>query len=126
MAIGPTLGSLLIRATGRTLSVFYMAVIVEFLYTLLLSLILPESITKEQMALSKAKYYADLSNSTAERQAMGVLRRVQRTFSFFSPLTIFMPLVGKSQNALRKPRRDWTLTMLVIAYGITISVMVSS
>jgi len=130
MAIGPTFGSLLIRATGHTLSVFYMAVFNSLLYTLLLCFILPESITKEQMAFSRAKYHADLSDSNAERRlntAVGLLRRVKRTFAFLSPLTLFMPSIGKSYtNALRKPRRDWTLTLLAITYGITISVMVSS
>ncbi len=59
--------------------------------------------------------------------AVGLLRRVKRTFAFLSPLTLFMPSIGKSYtNALRKPRRDWTLTLLAITYGITISVMVSS
>jgi MFS family permease len=126
MAVGPTLGSFLIRATGQALSVFYGAVICTLLYSVLIWFILPESVTEQQMTRARAKYNDDLRKA-AERQrasAAAFLPKIRWATSFLSPLTIFLPVSYKSPNNVANPGgRDWSLTLLALAYGCTISIM---
>jgi len=128
MALGPTIGSLLIRFTGHVLSVFYIATACHILYSILVWFILPESVSKEQMAAAKVKYRTELEDNAIERErnpAMGILVKLRRLFAFLSPLTIFMPMdVKVNGNPLKKPRKDWSLTLMALGYGFTISLMV--
>lgn len=120
MAIGPTLGSLLIRFTGQTLSVFYASTICHFLYTLLVSIIIPESTTEEQMRNARLRYDARLLNSTG-----GFSQGIMRFFAFFGPLSIFVTLRPKTYGSvLNNRRRDWNLALLAIAYGSMLSIVV--
>ena len=94
MALGPTLGSLLIRFTGQTLSVFFAAFATHILYSILAWTILPESLSKEKMEQARAKYAANLLDAANERErspTVGFLVRLRRLFSFLSPLTVFYP-----------------------------------
>jgi MFS family permease len=129
MAIGPTLGSLLIHFTGQTISVFYAALIIHFIYSIFIWTFLPESLPQKRMDHSKAKYASELSIVAQERErnpAVGLLVRSRRLFAFLSPLTIFMPMEEKNVggNPLKSPKKDWNLTLMALGYAITISVMV--
>lgn len=129
MALGPTVGSLLIRATGFTLSVFYLATATHILYTFLVFFILPESLTRKQMALTKDKYEAEGGAAAADRGPVSALVKLRRLFAFLSPLTIFMPYEIKGEgvdvNPLKKPKKDWNLTFMALAYASIVSIMVS-
>lgn len=121
MAFGPTLGSLLIRTTQSVLSVFYLATSVHLLYAFLAWFVMPESLTKHQMQESAVKHNQDI-NGAHEK---GFLLSLKKTFRFLSPLSVFIPeLVETSSNPLKGRKRDWNLTLLAIAYGLTISIMV--
>lgn len=129
MAIGPTLGSLLIHFTGQTISVFYAALITHIIYTIFIWGIIPESLPQKRMDQAKAKYASELSIVAQERErnpAVGLLVRSRRLFAFLSPLTIFMPMEEKNigGNPLKSPKKDWNLTLMALGYAITISVMV--
>lgn len=128
MAVGPTLGSFLIRATGQALSVFYAAVICTLLYSFLVWVILPESVTEQQMIRARKKYNElDLLQASNERERgspWGLPSRVRWVSSILSPLTIFLPVSVKSSNGIA--RRDWSLMLLGLAYGCTISIMVTT
>ena len=128
MAIGPTLGSLLIRFTGKTLSVFFAATTIHLVYTLLVWFILPESLSKKTMENAKIKYVANLLETANEREqnpAVGLLVKLRRVFTFLSPLAIFTPEEQKdSSNPLKKPKMDWNLTLMVLGYAFTVSLMV--
>jgi hypothetical protein len=127
MAIGPTFGSMVINLSGTIMSVFFLATAVHFLYSFIVWLILPESRTKKQMHQSKLKYAEELSKLKADRalsQPSGLLIRLRRLFSFLSPLTIFSPIKVHDGNPLKRHRRDWNLTIVAVAYGVTISLMV--
>ena len=128
MAIGPTLGSLVIRFTGKPLSVFFAATAIHIVYTFFVWFILPESLSKKQMENTKSKYAVDLLETANEREqnpAVGLLVKLRRTFAFLSPLTIFMPEEQKdSLNPLKKSKTDWNLTLMALGYAFTVSLVV--
>jgi MFS family permease len=128
IAIGPTFGSLLIRFTGKTLSVFFAATTVHIVYTFFLWFILPESLSKKQMENTKSKYAVGLLETANEREqspAVGLLGKLRRTFAFLSPLTIFMPEEQKDiLNPLKKLKMDWNLTLMALGYAFTYSLLV--
>lgn len=129
VAVGPTLGSFLIRATGQALSVFYVAVIFITMYSFFLWFILPESVTEQQMALARANYNDELLSGAVETEpspTVTLLYNIKRAVTFLSPLTIFQPSSLKSPNVTNQHRRDWSLTLLALAYGCTISTFVTS
>ncbi|PPQ91426.1 hypothetical protein CVT25_014314 [Psilocybe cyanescens] len=127
MAIGPTLGSLLIRFTGETISVFYLATAVHLAYTILVWTILPESLAKEQMENAKMTYSAELlivANEREQNSTVSLLVKTNRLFTFLSPLTVFLPTQGKpTGNPLKKPKNDYNLALMAVAYGFTVSIM---
>jgi hypothetical protein len=51
---------------------------------------------------------------------VGMLKRM---FGFLSPLSIFIP--QRIRDNPLKRGRDWDLTLLVVAYGFTVTIMVS-
>lgn len=113
-ALGPTFGGLLIRATGKTISVFYVATSLHLFYALLIWLIIPESLTHAQRRKSAIKHHE------SDPQA-GVLRRL---FGFLSPLSVFLPeMNGADRNPLKQSKRDWNLTLIAVTYGLTLSLM---
>ncbi|GLB34576.1 putative major facilitator superfamily protein [Lyophyllum shimeji] len=129
MALGPTLGGLLIRFTGSLLSVFYAALFVHLIYASTVWLLLPESLLKSQMQQSKMKYREELLDTARDRElnpAVGLLVRFKRLFAFLSPLTVFLPelkALRPGDNPLKQKRRDSNLTILAAVYGLAVSVM---
>ena len=130
MALGPTLGSLLIHFTGKTISVFYLATTIHLIFTFFVWTALPESLSEKRRRESKAKYVAEIADMAAEREqnpAIGLLVKSRRLFAFLSPLTIFMPVVEKTPgtNPLKAQKKDWNLTIIALGYASTITLMVS-
>lgn len=130
IALGPTLGSLLIRFTGQALSVFYLGGTLHLLYSCLVWFIIPESLTKSHMALAKTRYADSLGqvslDNDHDRGFVAVfLRNAQRLFSFLRPLAILGPIEEVNGNPLKGRRKDWSLTLLAVAYGFTVALMVS-
>ena len=126
MALGPTIGGLLIRFTGEVLSVFYLASCLHLMYSFLVWFIIPESLTKGGMELAKTRYAdsvlrVDPNSSLVAR----VTRIVHRLFSFLSPLAILGPVEKVPGSTSKGRRKDWNLTLVAVAYGFTIGLMVS-
>ena len=123
MAIGPSAGSLLIRYTEDTLSVFFVVSFLHAFYALLSIFVIPESVTEEQKKGAKFRYLAELQLSAEARDGVEhgfvfVLFWFKRLFAFLSPLTLFTP---KKLDPFKKgSRRDWSLTFLVIGYGVVL------
>jgi hypothetical protein len=86
--------------------------------------ILPESLTKTQMQTASAQYREHLR--MLDEQERTWLVRIQRLFTFLKPLTIFFPEPIENPNAspLKGRKWDWNLTLVALAYGFTISIMV--
>lgn len=129
MGLGPSVGAVLIRYTGKVLSVFYFATSVHFANCIFIMTVIPESLTQKKMLLSRAKYAQDLKDSTQDlgsnSSAFKFLNKFKILFSFLSPLSIFLPAQTESRNPLRKKSRDWSLTLLVISYGFHNLMMVN-
>jgi hypothetical protein len=125
MALGPTIGGLLIRFTGQGLSVFYLEGCLHLMYSFLVWFILPESLTKDHMELAMAKYADSLRADTGSSLVAGLSGTAQRVFSFLRPLAILGPTEEVPGYNLKGRTKDWNLTLLAVAYGFTVALMVS-
>jgi MFS family permease len=128
IALGPTLGGLLISETGDLLSVFYIAAALHVVYLFMALFVVPESLTKEaalenaEVARMKAEQDAILLAKQEENMtpARKRIHRILRTaFFFLSPLDIFVP-----HNVEGSRRREWNLTAVAISYGLVVLLMV--
>lgn len=126
-AVGPTIGSLIIRLTHSTISIFYAAAFLHFLYALAMWFLLPESVTLRQRQESAAKYEEEIQLAQEYRasSASNVYVTIKRAFAFLYPLAIFSPRVSSHGGNPLKDRKDWGLTLLALSYGFTVSIMVS-
>ena len=122
VAIGPTLGGLLISHTGNLLSVFYVSAGVHTAYLLCALFVVPESLTKEAALANKEaarvkKEQDAITLAKKEENMNPIHRRMDQTlrtvFFFFSPLSILMPYKSETSR-----RRDWNLTILAASYGL--------
>jgi MFS family permease len=135
VAIGPTIGGLLISSTNNILSVFYVAAGLHATYMLLMLFVVPESLTKEMAYANseQAKQRAERAREAREVREMReaengkpitLSRRLGRSlrviFFFMKPLTIVLPHRIEGTR-----RRDWNLTMLAISYGMITLLTVS-
>ncbi|KAH6918262.1 major facilitator superfamily domain-containing protein [Coprinopsis sp. MPI-PUGE-AT-0042] len=141
-AVGPALGSLLISYTGRTISVFIAAGIIHVIYATFICTIVPESLSQSRMQEAK-RNHARRTNEPLIRHHNPLIRaaqarakrlfippshwqaRVERLFMFMSPLSVFSPDLRPHSNPLKKPKRDWNLTLLAAAYGFAMALMAS-
>ena len=78
------------------------------------------------MELAKTRYAdslrADAGSSSLDARFTKIS---QRLFSFLTPLAILGPTVKEPGNALKGRKKDWNLTLLAVAYGFTVALMVS-
>lgn len=120
IALGPTLGGLLIRFTGQALSVFYVGGCLHLMYSCMVWFIIPESLTKGQMELAKTRYANSLRVDPDSSLDTRFTRIAQRLFSFLMPLSI----LGPTEKGPKGRKKDWNLTLLGVAYGFTVAMMV--
>jgi hypothetical protein len=129
LALGPTLGGLLIRITQNVLSVFYLATIMHLIYVIFVGFIIPESLSPLQMVASRDRHQQELKDLKEAREgvAVGLLVRIKKLFGFLSPLTMFIPtrVEGPRWKALHGHKRDWNLTLLAAGFGLMSMIMVS-
>lgn len=127
LAIGPTVGSLLIRSTGVIISVFWLTLAVHLLYAVLIFAGLPEPLSQRRMMASRKKYADELRDDAEDRASCstpGWRMRAKRLFKFLAPLSILLPnFVENDRKPLKTKERDWTLALIAVAYGFTISII---
>ncbi|KAF9520614.1 hypothetical protein BS47DRAFT_1286818 [Hydnum rufescens UP504] len=122
MTLGPTLGGLLITATGDLLSVFYVHTIGHTIYAIVIYFFMPESLTLAAKAsIAERQENAAVADAAkrerwvaANRSTLGIVFR--NAFSFLTPLELFIPrkrVAEESGNG-----RDWNLTWLALAYFV--------
>ena len=117
MAIGPTLGSIIVRTTrgvlsplNNVLSVFYVATVIHILYAMMLWFVVPESLgerarvvckeerqrEKEEAAAKERREAEEFARSSENGQwgatIFWSLLRFKRISAFFSPLHVFLPV----------------------------------
>ncbi|KAL4072831.1 major facilitator superfamily domain-containing protein [Scleroderma yunnanense] len=117
-AVGPLIGGIIIRFTGSTLSVFFLAVSLHFICALFILFILPESLTDIRGRIARLRYKEEKDESA---NTPVVLRIVKEGTMFFSALTVLVPQDTVSGNLHRRPRKDWNLLLLTICYGLNTS-----
>ncbi|KAH7889409.1 major facilitator superfamily domain-containing protein [Phlebopus sp. FC_14] len=115
VALGPIIGGILIRVTGSTLSVFYLATVLHSLYAILCILVLPESLTRARARATRLRHK---KHSAGRENLSRTLRVVKSTANFIRPLTVLLPEVTVDGNPLKRPRRDWSLFLIAISYGL--------
>lgn len=115
VALGPVIGGVLIRATGSTLSTFYLSATVHALYAASMFLIVPESQTKARALGAQKRRQASLERRNSD--AVSILKSAMR---FLSPLAVLLPeRISVKGNPLKRSKRDWSLCFIVASYGFT-------
>lgn len=124
VAIGPTLGGLVIRFTDRFIYVFYISAIIHAVYALVVWFIIPESLSRSEMLEARARRKIDDEEYRVAHAHGGLLVLLKRTFAFLTPLSIFSPIELSNGNPAKGKRRDWSLLFLIIASGFVSSLIV--
>ena len=136
IAIGPAIGSLSIQLTGKSLTPFYAAFIVQFLQFLLNSTIMPESLSLEKQ-LKARKVYNDKKQEKvdiakeddlkADREGFGIFKRSWiKIKNLIRPATtVFEPLALLGPRKKEKGGLDWSLPILAVTTGLYSMMMVS-
>lgn len=123
VAVGPALGGLLIRSTGTILSVFYLACILHGTYTILVLLILPESLTRARERGARLRRTREMANQSSSGRVLNLLKYPTR---FLSPLVALFPEQSLDAKPLKPRRKDWSLFFIALAYGLVTSAIVST
>lgn len=151
IAIGPTVGSLLINATGSVLVPFYVALALHCVYLLVNLTLFPESLSLPRQVDARERHAAQrieaadsakAADSVAREAGPGhiVWERLQRagwsSFAFLQPLALLLPRERADRTAdevpliesksLRRTGRSWELTKLGLgyaAYCLVLSIM---
>jgi len=125
IALGPTLGGILIRVTNNVLSVFYAATILHLIYAIFVWVIIPESLSLPKMVASRVRHRQELKDLKEAREGVtvGLLVRVKRLFGFLSPLTMFIPAHIERRRPLKGHKRDWNLTLVAAGYLLATMIM---
>ena len=126
IAIGPALGGLIIRFTGRFIIVFYISAAIHVIYALLVWFVIPESLSPTDKQDARARHKLDMEEYRASHAHGGLLVFLKRVFGFLTPLALFFPIdLNKGGNPAKGKRRDWSLFFIAIAYACVHSLMVS-
>lgn len=127
MALGPTLGGVLISHTGNLLSIFYVAASIHAFLLFGAIFIVPESLGKEAALrnaeqASKRSEQARLARLVHEDGDIHLQHHLStalaKIFFFATPLSIFLPAPKGSRG------RDWSLALLAVAYGVYTAIIV--
>ncbi|KAH9062341.1 MFS general substrate transporter [Lactarius vividus] len=107
VALGPSLGGLAERLSGKPYVVFYIALGSHVVTACFFWLIIPESLLPAQMDAARRVHRA--SNQG---------RFPSWLFGFFAPLTVFAPVARKDGvTPQRLFKKDWSLTWLALSYA---------
>lgn len=121
LAVGPALGSFIVRCSGSTLSVFYLAAGAHILGSLVILFILPESVTPARMALSRAKYH-EYQRKNLDTSLISIIKRM---FAFLKPLALFIPRnAPKDGDPKSDKQTDWNLGLVALSCGMLALIMV--
>ena len=126
MGIGPTLGGLLIRFTGHFIIVFYISAVIHLVYALLVWFVIPESLSPTEMLRARQRHKETDAEYRSANAHGGLLVLFKRVFAFLTPLNLFWPIDLHGGNPAKGKRKDWSLFFLVVAFGFTASLMVTS
>ena len=125
IAIGPALGGLIIRFTGRFIIVFYISTAIHVVYSLLIWFVIPESLSPSDMQAARSRHRHELEEYRADHAHGGLLVFLKRMFAWLTPLALFLPIhPNAGGNPAKGKRRDWNLFFVAVAYAFVVSLMV--
>ncbi|RKF64655.1 putative membrane protein [Erysiphe neolycopersici] len=87
IAIGPLLAALLVKHTRSLVSAFYAAVSLHFIFMVVVSFIIPESLTKASRSKNQANHVIE-ANKLPET-LISKLNMLRQKFDFISPFRVF-------------------------------------
>ena len=128
IAIGPTIGGLLISKTGDLLSVYYLAASIHFFYLLSMLFIVPESLSKEEMANNREAHAEMVKRELEKERRRGggfwysCWAATRSAFFFLKPMTVFLP----KERASRQKGKNWNLTFLMFSYSFVAMIVVGA
>lgn len=123
MAIGPALGSVLRRATGTPLSVFYFSAICHILFSLVNWTVVPESLSIQRREEARQQRTGNRPRSPGLK-GMGA-HGIRALLSFAEPLAVMLPVRRKGPRRGKKiGRYDWSLTLVGFSHMFSLMVLV--
>ena len=101
IALGPVVGGFVVKATGRLVSVFYIALAAHFFFLCCLVFVVPESLTKERQMIAREK------NKVLKESWRGLiwvtpLQTITTLGGLLTPLSILWPTGEGSNPAVRR------------------------
>lgn len=127
MAIGPTLGGLLIHFTGSILSVFWLAIITGIVYGVMVLFVVPESVSSDERRAAQeiyAKSSEVASSTNTSHISVSFLCRLRSLFAFLRPLQVLLPQTPPTLGPNWATRRDWSMTLLAVSYALVVCMAV--
>ena len=121
MAVGPLIGGITIHITGSTLSVFYLAATLHFIYIFFLILVLPESLTKVRGRNARLRHKLETEMNMNARAGSRIVKEIAR---FMNALTVLLPRDTVDGNPLKRHKKNWDLFLLAVCYAMSTSVIV--
>ncbi|EJD02479.1 MFS general substrate transporter [Fomitiporia mediterranea MF3/22] len=130
MAIGPTLCSLIVSATGTPIAALVLVVGTHIAYVLTMIFVVPESLSSEkrvenQRAWREAAQSSTSRNDTAAFSSVSQLSKSlwKSIITFIRPLSVAKPITITRPSGRR--HKDWSLTFVVASSGIASIILAS-
>jgi hypothetical protein len=116
--LGSFVSALVVRLTGTSVSVLYMAIILDMVFLVLCWLVVPDSLVPAQLAINRASHRHELARRRANNS--GVISSTKKfVLPVIEPLAIFVPTnTSFGPVSTRLNRKEWGLLLLSIAYII--------
>ena len=121
-AIGPTLGSIVIRLTGSLLSVFYITAAVHISFAMAVALFVPESLSKQRILGARRSHEAAVRAANQAPKRGDLSSAFRKLFAFLTPLAIFHQ---GSTGQERRPKKSWNLTLVALSFACMVSLLVN-
>ena len=122
IALGPIFAAYIVKASGKIITIFYVAIAAHGAFFLFLMLVVPESLTKErQLRARRKKVFVGHGEQHAQTW-MSRFNQIIRGTNLLAPLTILWP-TGEGTNPA--VRRNLVLLAAVdtIMFGVTMGAM---
>ncbi|KIK98704.1 hypothetical protein PAXRUDRAFT_9354 [Paxillus rubicundulus Ve08.2h10] len=117
VAIGPIVGGVLIRLTGTTMSVFYLATVLHSLYIFLAIFVLPESLTQARGRGARLRH-RKVNRADSNRTS----RIFKGATNFLTPLVVLLPEHILAGNPLKRSKGDWSLFLIAVCCGLVTTI----
>jgi len=102
IAFGPILAGYIVKATGKLLTPFYVALSLHLVILVSLLFIVPESLTKERQMAAREKKHVKDDGEGASRTWSSAPIRIFKTSNLLAPLSILWPTGPGTNPAVRR------------------------